>query len=168
MSVVTNYEERMTAALEGLVLAVGGSLPTRENVSSVQEYRLKLCEAASTGAIGGATFTIGAESANVINVAIQLTDGNGDDLARAGQVFVYLSADAGGQTTGSGVGHPTGLAIGTDGFYQQMIANLAGLCTSETDGDIDLNITNTGTGTQYLIVVLPSGKLVASGAITFA
>ena len=39
---------------------------------------------------------------------------------------------------------------------------------SESDGDIDINITETGTPTFYLVLVLPNGKLAASGAITFA
>lgn len=40
--------------------------------------------------------------------------------------------------------------------------------TSEADGDIDINITDTGTPTFYLAVVLPNGKLNVSSAITFA
>lgn len=74
MATVTNYEERLTTALEGLVMANGGDLPTRNSVNSDQEYRLKLAEAVADGAVGGATFTIGAEVSNVIKVTIQLTD----------------------------------------------------------------------------------------------
>jgi hypothetical protein len=168
MATVTNYEERLSTALEGLVLAVGGTLPSRESVSSEQQYRLALAEAASDGAVSGATFTIGTEAANAINVAIQLTDGNSNNLAHAATCYVYLAADTAGQTIGSGVGTPAGLAIGTDGLYQQVTQHIAGFVTCEADGDIDLTITNTGTGTQYLVVVLPSGKLAVSGAITFA
>jgi hypothetical protein len=40
--------------------------------------------------------------------------------------------------------------------------------TSESDGDIDLNITESGARTMYLILMLPNGLLQASGAITFA
>lgn len=39
---------------------------------------------------------------------------------------------------------------------------------SEADGDIDISITDSGTPTMYMILVLPDGTLVASGAITFA
>ncbi|OFX13611.1 MAG: hypothetical protein A2W00_04435 [Candidatus Eisenbacteria bacterium RBG_16_71_46] len=38
---------------------------------------------------------------------------------------------------------------------------------SESDGDIDINLIEAGAATWYLILVLPNGKLVASGAITF-
>lgn len=165
---VTNYHERKTAAYKGLVLAAGGTLPTRDPVSNPVEYRLQLLEAAAVGTVGGATFTIGAENTNVKNVAIQLTDGLGNNLAHAACVQIYLAADSAGQVIGSGVGTPAGLAIGTNGLYRQLTANISGFCTSEANGLIDLNITNTGTGSQYLVVVLPNGKLVVSGAITFA
>lgn len=39
---------------------------------------------------------------------------------------------------------------------------------SESDGDIDINIGEDGVDTWYLILVMPDGRLVASGAITFA
>lgn len=39
---------------------------------------------------------------------------------------------------------------------------------SEADGDIDINISEAGVATWYLILQLPNGKLAASGAITFA
>ena len=42
------------------------------------------------------------------------------------------------------------------------------LLTSEADGDIDITISETEAFTGYLILVMPNGKLVASGACTFA
>jgi len=39
---------------------------------------------------------------------------------------------------------------------------------SEADGDIDVDITDSGTPTMYLVLVLPNGKLAVSDAITFA
>jgi hypothetical protein len=36
------------------------------------------------------------------------------------------------------------------------------------DGDIDVTITDTGTPTMYLNLVLPDGSIATSGAITFA
>jgi len=38
---------------------------------------------------------------------------------------------------------------------------------SESDGDIDINITEAGAATWYLILVNPTGTLVPSAAITF-
>lgn len=39
---------------------------------------------------------------------------------------------------------------------------------SEVDGDIDINIGEDGVDTWYLVLVMPNGRLVVSGAITFA
>ena len=113
-----------------------------------------------------ATFTIGAEAANVINVAIQLQDGAGNDLATSAAVGFYLSDEAAGTTI---VAAATSLAIGTDGVAIENISNSAGMLISEADGDIDLNIgDNSGAATYYLVLIMPSGRLVISDAITFA
>lgn len=114
-----------------------------------------------------AKFTIGAEAANAINVAIQLKDReNGNELAERVALHWYLSADANGDAIASA---PSGgIAIGTDGLLLEWTNNVSGLVVSEADGDIDVTITDTGTPTMYLILVAPDGKLLPSGAITFA
>jgi hypothetical protein len=119
-----------------------------------------------TSAISSATFTIGAETANVINVAIQLKNGV-KDLDYRGALSAYLSSDAeGDDVVGTA---PTTVAVGTDGVAIPLVAGKAWFLISEVDGDIDLNITlSSGAATYYLILVLPNGKTVASGAITFA
>lgn len=114
-----------------------------------------------------ATITVGTEATNVINVAIQLSDGNGDDLANVAGVYWYLSDDSGGDGI-SGTAPTGGVAIGTDGKIAEVVANKCGWLISEADGDIDINITDTGTPTFYLVLILPSGEVVVSGAITFA
>lgn len=72
---------------------------------------------------------------------------NTDDLTNASDVTTAAFTDA-----------TEGTIAGAKAFH----------LTSESDGDIDLNITEAGVATWYLILVLPNGKLVASGAITFA
>lgn len=118
------------------------------------------------GMLIDAAFTIGAESANVINVAIQLTDRlNGNEVGDAVGLFWYLSSDASGQSIASA---PSGgVAIGTDGLLQEWTTNVSGLVTCETDGDIDINITETGDPSYYLNLVMPDGKLITSGEIDF-
>ena len=114
-----------------------------------------------------ADFTIGSEAANAINVAIQLRDReNGSDLSERASLYWYLSSDANGDALATAP--DGGIAIGTDGLLLEWTANLAGLVTSEADGDIDVDITESGAGTWYLILVMPDGKLQPSGAITFA
>lgn len=119
-----------------------------------------------TNAPFDATFVIGAEVGNVINVAIQLKDADGTDLATRAALHFYLSGDANGDTV---VAAATSLAIGTDGVAIEYVSNSAGLLISEADGDIDLNVGDaSGVATYYLILILPNGLLKASTAITFA
>lgn len=114
----------------------------------------------------GATIVVGSEAADVINVAIQLEAAGGADLATRGAVFAYLSDDANGDSI-AGTAPDGGWAIGTDGLLIDDVASKSARLVSESDGDIDIDITESGADTWYLILVLPNGKLVASGAITF-
>lgn len=165
---VTNVQERMRELTEGLVTALGGTIPARPDISHPDDYQIQLLEAACAGAIGGVTFgTLTAESSNARTQSLQLTDALGANLAKHGVVRVYLSNDAHGDAIAT-AGTPSGLAAGTDGLYQQLTQHLSGFFTSEADGDIDVTITNTGTGSVYLVVVLPNGTLKVSGAIAFA
>lgn len=121
------------------------------------------------GRVAGATMTVGAEGADAITVAIQFTDAAGDDLDERASVFAYLSNDSGGDTlTDTPV---TSIAAGTDGVYIPVVANKAGHIISESDGDMDLTITYSGSpsaATWYLVLILPSGQLAVSDAVTFA
>jgi hypothetical protein len=116
---------------------------------------------------GDATFSIGAEAANVINVAIQLKTAL-SDLPRRGAIFAYLSDDANGDSLAA-TAPDGGVAVGTDGLLIPVVADKAFNLISESDGSIDLDITHAaGALTLYLILAMPTGQLVASTAITFA
>ena len=117
-------------------------------------------------AIGGAKFTIGTESADVINVAVQLLDEFGADLAERGAVMTYLSDDANGDSH-HGADAALSAAVGTDGVLVDLATDGPYLLISETDGDIDVNFTKTDADTLFLIVILPDGTLAASAAITW-
>lgn len=119
--------------------------------------------------VADASITVGAEaSGNVITCAIQLKEADGTDLATIGVVDVYVSDSA----TGDGVAASApngGMAAGTDGaVVASIVANKVLKMSSEADGDIDVQITDSGTPTFYLVVVLPDGTKVVSSAITFA
>lgn len=115
-----------------------------------------------------ADFTVGAEAADVINVAVQLVDRfNGNEVGERVALPFYLADDANGDTPAT-TPPSGGLAIGTDGAAIEWTADLAGLLISEVDGDIDVDITDTGTPTFHLVLVMPDGKLQVSPAITFA
>lgn len=116
-------------------------------------------------AVNLATITVGAEETDVINVGIQLKDANGNNIAERVSLFAYLSDDANGDSVAGTA--PDTVAIGTDGLAIPLIAGKAFQLTSEADGDIDINITENGADTWYLVLVMPDGSLVVSGAITF-
>lgn len=123
------------------------------------------------GKIQGATIVVGTEDepTDTINVTIQLVDGNGDDLEEVGYVTAFLSdaATGIGLTASAPVSDVT---IGTDGaFLAELVADSMWIVQSEADGDIDIDVAHdTSAGTWYLVVVLPDGSHVVSGAITFA
>lgn len=122
-----------------------------------------------------AVITVGEEAADVINVAIKLKGPSSADLAVRASILAYLSDDAYGDSVVAT--EPSGaVAIGTDGLLIPILtgASAAELAksifqlTSESDGDIDIDITEAGAKTLYLVLVMPDGRLVVSDAITFA
>ncbi|MCB1713888.1 MAG: hypothetical protein KDK05_02020 [Candidatus Competibacteraceae bacterium] len=119
------------------------------------------------GQCAAAVFTVGTETGgNTINVAIQLNDAAGAAMTTRTALPFYVSSDANGDAIASATSG--GIAIGADGLLIEWTANLAGLVISEADGDIDIDFVEASTGTWYLVLVLPTGKLAVSGAITFA
>lgn len=116
----------------------------------------------------GAKFSISAEVANARTASIQFVDReNGNELAERVAAMFYLADDVNGDTP-SAVAPSGGLAAGTDGAVIEWATNLSGWAISEVDGDLDITITEAGVKSYYLILVMPDGKLVSSGAIAFA
>jgi hypothetical protein len=108
-------------------------------------------------------FTIGVQAGNDVTVACQLKTGLTDIKTRA-LVWMYLSSDANGDTVATAPAG--GVAAGTDGtFVVEATANVVWAALSEADGDIDVVLTEAGSGTWYLNVILPDGHKVTSGAI---
>jgi len=149
-----------------MLAAPGGALLAANNLSDVGTKATARSNLGVYEAMGTPSFVIGAEAGNVINVGIQLKDSAGADLAVRGSVFAYLSDDANGDSVAGTA--PDTVAIGTDGLAIPLVAGKAFQLVSEADGDIDINITEDGADTWYLILVMPDGRRVASGAITFA
>ena len=117
-----------------------------------------------------ATITVGVEATNVVNVAIQLyADEDGTiELDNLATVEFWIS-DA---VTGIGLAATApsgGFAIGTDGDVMALVVSgKYGLVRSETDGDIDIDVTETGTDTFYPVLRLPTGRVIVGAAMTFA
>ncbi len=111
------------------------------------------------------SFTVSAEAADVINVAMKLKNGD-DSLTQRVGVFAYLSDDANGDTL-TATAPSGGIAIQVDGALVQSAANKSFDLVSETNGNIDINIPEAGAATWFLVIVLPSGGLLVSPAIAF-
>lgn len=118
-----------------------------------------------------ATLTAGAEDTNVVNVAIQLyADAAGTiELDNVTSVEFWIS-DA---STGIGLAATApsgGFAIGTDGdVLAEVVSGKYALIQSEADGDIDIDVTETGADTFYAVIRVPAtGRVFVSNALTFA
>lgn len=117
--------------------------------------------------VQSASFSIGAEASNAITVSIQLKDALGRDCAIRQSVSAYLSSDANGDSV-EAASATLSVAGGTDGSTIELATDNCFLLVSEADGDIDVVITETvGANTFYLNLVMPDGRIVTSGAITF-
>jgi hypothetical protein len=114
-----------------------------------------------------ATITVGDETANVRAITIQLKDADGKDINYVEEVDIVVFLNA-ARTAYVVTGGSTGIAIGTDGALQTIVAKKVFRATSEADGDIDLTWTDTGTEAAYLGVKLPNGRYVMSSALTNA
>jgi hypothetical protein len=141
----------------------------------INRFRIGGTEVSSTadeintldGAAAAVEYTVGTEAANVINLGLQFQDANGVDVAVPVGCKFYLADDSVGLTP-SATAPDGGIAIGTDGALIEWTANLSGLVVSESDGDVDIDLTESGVATWYFVTVLPNGKLDVSTAITFA
>ena len=111
--------------------------------------------------------TVGAEVPNVINVALQVQDAEGNDLAEQKSFLAWLSDTAGAALTGTAPS--VGTSIGTDGviIVEHTAETLFELLTDAV-GVLDLDIEEAGVDTWYLNIRLADGSIVTSGAITFA
>lgn len=140
---------------------------TKNRIKSALASSLAKDDVVKSLGVGGATFTIGTEAANVINVGIQLEDDDGNDLSAVTAVEIWLFADAAGVSINAN-DYDT-IAIGTDGLLVERVADKILDCTCESDGDIDIDFTEaTTTPTSYVGVKLGDGSFAISSAVTHA
>lgn len=116
-----------------------------------------------------ATITVGTEAANVINVAVQLTDATGVNVTDTYQLECYLSDQADGSDVTAAV-PDADVVIGTNGtILFEHVTDAVFVIQTNSSGAFDFDISDTvGTPTWYLVVRLPNGTQVISDAITFA
>ena len=115
------------------------------------------------------TITVGAEATNVIRATLQLKDANDANVASSRMIRAWLSGVNTVPYATVATAPNGGVAIGTKGaIITELVAEKVFLCTTDAAGALELDITDTGTPTFYLIVELPNGTLEISSAITFA
>ena len=118
------------------------------------------------GVVHDATITVPAISSDTFAVTIQLKDWAGNDLEEAAHIHCYVSS------TSTGL-DPTAISAeitttsGGDGATLVSLAKYSWELISEADGDIAIDVTDDGSDTLYLVLVMPDGRLVVSGALAF-
>lgn len=135
--------------------------PTEWDIENNQDTVKEITETPSV------EITVGVEVPNVINVSLQVVDGQGVALAQQLSLFAWLSDTAGAALTGTAPS--VGTAIGTLGtiIVEHTAETLFELLT-DANGALDLDIEEALVDTWFLNVRLPGGSIVSSAAITFA
>ena len=112
-----------------------------------------------------AAITVSAENTNVRTIAVQLKNANGDNVNERQALEVVVLLDANGDafvTTGGS----TGIADGGAGTILATVAKKMFKAITNNAGLLELTWTDTGTEAAYLGVILPSGRMVISSALT--
>jgi hypothetical protein len=105
-------------------------------------------------------FTVSDNGTATPNIAMQFKDIGGNDIDHPVAVTCYLTTDAYGQTLAVDGTDTTEIAIGTDGtILAELVADIMAVCVSETDGDLDLEITVVNGKSVYFNVVMPNGEV---------
>ena len=121
------------------------------------------------GAQLGISFSVGPEINHVVTTAITVTGAvSATSMGAAVALPFYISSDAAGQVLE--VGTDLALTAGTDGLVilSGGDSKVYGTLVTETTGEMDLIITDTGIDTYYINVIMPDGRVGTSAEITFA
>lgn len=114
-----------------------------------------------------ATFSIeDAASDSARNVAVQLKDYAGNNMTVCSCIYAYLSTLADGSTL-STAANAVAIQSSGNGLLGTITAGDNFMLTSEADGTIDVDITESSTDDFYLVLVMPNGKLVISDKVNF-
>jgi hypothetical protein len=111
------------------------------------------------------TPSVAAEAANVVAVAAQFTAG-GSNIAYRFNGHFFLSDDSSG--IGFAATGPDSVAAGAEGKVLLVVAKKLYAFQTNAAGLVNIDVTHAGAGTFYMVFVLPNGKQIVSGALTFA
>jgi len=113
-----------------------------------------------------ATITVGTLAGDVYPVTIQLTDYLGNNLAVPAGVIAYYSSVATGLDP-TDVSTDMATTSGGAGAVVISLTKYMYLLISEADGTIAIDSEDSGTDDQYIVLIMPTGKLVVSGVLTY-
>lgn len=115
-----------------------------------------------------AAIDVSAEDSDVVTLTIQLyADADGVlPLENVASVDWWLSDDSGGD--GVVATAPDGGIDATTGVLTHVVADKTGFVNCDATGAIVLTVEESGTDTFYLVLKLPTGRVVVSSAITTA
>lgn len=151
----------------GILNSPAASLLAANNLSDVANKATSRGNLGVYEKLGAPAIAVGAEAVNAITVTVQLKDSANANVAARYAVKAYLSTDAEGDNVAA-VAPTGGVAAGANGVVIEEIADKSFVLVTNATGEVDVVITDAGAPTFYLILVMPDGSLVASGAITFA
>lgn len=117
--------------------------------------------------VAGATITVAAQAVRTIKASVQLLASGGGSLAVRGAVDAYLSDDEYGNSIVA-TAPSSAVAIATNGLLINQVTDKAFKLVSEANGLVEINVINDVADTFYLVLVMPSGALIVSAAITFS
>lgn len=115
----------------------------------------------------GVTITVAAEDTNVVNVAIQVIGGDDQDIDANVHLLVWLT-DTEGADVVPGTAPDGGTAVGATGVVLvELTADVLMLAVTDSNGNLELDVTESGAATWYLNVGLPGGGVAVSDVLTF-
>jgi len=113
-----------------------------------------------------ADITVGTLSSDTYPIEIQLKDFEGNNLTVPACIRAYYSSVATGLDF-TDVTTDLDITSGGNGDALVLLTYYAYQLISEADGTIDVDSTDSGTDDQYLVLVMPDGRLVISGVLTY-
>ena len=113
-----------------------------------------------------ADITVGTLTSDTYPVTIQLKDFAGKNLDVPAGIMAYYSEVSTGLVP-STVTTDLAITSGGEGAVLVLLSNYLYLLVSEEDGTIAVDSEDSGTTDQYLVLVMPDGKLVVSGVLTY-
>lgn len=134
---------------------------TRNNRSKTQPNRNPYY----TNLVYNAAFTIAVEGGNAINVNVAMKTELNVAIDEPTNCRFYLASDSAGLNYATAVSG--GVAAGASGAVKTTVTGICGEFITETNGVVDLVLSESGAGTWYLVIILPDGSLLISNAITF-